>query len=171
VVALLVGIPVTQSIHDSLSGAPEADPTPPTATSTPREAASVVLANAVLRVQHSDGFTGAEDFTAVAQVQTTESGWKDVLHGNVALPARLDPSGHWLALMVERASLTEPQVRTWLYVVRVRDGAVFAGRQVERSTAVVGWTGHKVVAQQEDGVRLLLADRGRGKVTRIQPTG
>jgi hypothetical protein len=62
-------------------------------------------------------------------------------------------------------------VRSWLYVVRVRDGAVIAGHRVERRPTILSWMGRQVTAKQENGVTLVLAIRGRGKVTRIPPAG
>lgn len=104
--------------------------------------------SAVFRVRHSDGFTGAEDFAAVAQVRG-QLGWVDVVHGDIG-PGRLDANGRRVAFKAGLASLTEPHVRSWVYVVSVRRAAVVASLRTPREARVAGWFGPYVVIDRSE---------------------
>jgi hypothetical protein len=116
----------------------------------------------VFRVRHSPGYSGAEDFGAVAQVRGRR-GWVTVAHGDVGL-ARLDADGSRVAFTLGRASLTEPDLRSWVYLVAVPSATVLTSLRVPPDAGLVGWFGpYAVVARRFAGRSPVLLDSAGGR--------
>lgn len=116
---------------------------------------------AVFRVSHRPDFTGSRDFAGVAQVRGV-SGWVDVAHGDISA-GHVDASGRWVAFVVGVASLSEPKVRTWAYVVSLRSAVVVTALVIPRQALVSGWFGDQVVIDRSAiGLPPLLVD-GAGR--------
>jgi hypothetical protein len=115
----------------------------------------------MFRVVHSGGFTGAEDYGAVAQLRDATRRWVVVAHGDVAAHPPLDASGRFVAFNVGHVNPAKRSVQSWVYVVRLADARVLTRLRVDRSRLVSGWLGDQVRLAAFDDSTVQLLDWNR----------